>query len=290
MSRRIDTEVLIVGGGPVGLTLAMDLAQRGVDVTLAEMRSAGEPPKVSCNHVSARTMETFRRLGIVFGVRNAGLPADYPNDVAFRTTATGIEMARIPIPCRTNRYTAKGGPDTWWPTPEPPHRINQIYLEPVLFAVAVSTPRLRILSRTRVSDFEQDDDGVMAIAKDLDSNKNFQIFARYLVGCDGAHSNIRHGIGVRLSGDATVIEVQSTDIFAPDLLEMMPSRAWAIDCLNPRSWGLMFAVDGCERWLVHNFLPTIDRDRSIREILGVQPSFEFKILWSGRLDGATHDR
>jgi 2-polyprenyl-6-methoxyphenol hydroxylase-like FAD-dependent oxidoreductase len=286
MSRRIDTEVLIVGGGPVGLTLAMDLAQRGVDVTLAEMRSAGEPPKVSCNHVSARTMETFRRLGIVFAVRNAGLPADYPNDVAFRTTATGIEMARIPIPCRTNRYTAKGGPDTWWPTPEPPHRINQIYLEPVLFAVAVSTPRLRILSRTRVSDFEQDDDGVMAIAKDLDSNKNFQIFARYLVGCDGAHSNIRHGIGVRLSGDATVIEVQSTDIFAPDLLEMMPSRAWAIDCLNPRSWGLMFAVDGCERWLVHNFLPTIDRDRSIREILGVQPSFEFKILgqedWTGR--------
>ena len=93
MSQRIDTEVLIVGGGPVGLTLAMDLAQRGVDVTLVEMRSAGEPPKVSCNHVSARTMETFRRLGIASVVRNAGLPADYPNDVAFRTTATGIEMA-----------------------------------------------------------------------------------------------------------------------------------------------------------------------------------------------------
>ena len=135
----------------------------------------------------------------------------------------------------------------------------------------------------RVSDFEQDDDGVMAIAKDLDLNKNFQIFARYLVGCDGAHSNIRHRIGVRLSGDATVIEVQSTDIFAPDLLEMMPSRAWAIDCLNPRSWGLMFAIDGCERWLVHNFLPTIDRDRSIREILGVQPSFEFKNLVRRRI-------
>src|SRR6476469_3905514 len=121
------------------------------------MRSAGEPPKVSSNHVSARTMETFRRLGIVFGVRNAGLPADYPNDVAFRTTATGIEMARIPMPCRTNRYTAKGGPDTWWPTPEPPHRINQIYLEPILLEHTAALPGVTLLNRTQVTSFTQDD-------------------------------------------------------------------------------------------------------------------------------------
>jgi hypothetical protein len=66
MPHLIDTEVLIVGGGPVGLTLAMDLARRGVGVTLAEMRAAGEPPSsVRCNHVSARTMEIYRRLGVV---------------------------------------------------------------------------------------------------------------------------------------------------------------------------------------------------------------------------------
>src|SRR5215831_11958982 len=286
MSRRINTEVLIVGGGPVGLTLAMDLGRRGVGVTLAEMRAAGEPPNVSCNHVSARTMEIFRRLGIAGAVRNAGLPADYPNDVAFRTTATGIEMARIPIPCRAERYTAKGGPDTWWPTPEPPHRINQIYLEPVLFACAAATPRLRILSRTRVSDFEQCENGVLAMAKDLDSNESFEIFARYLIGCDGAHSDVRRKIDIKLSGDSTVIKVQSTYILAPDLLGMMPSRAWAIDCLNPRAWGLMFAIDGRERWVIHNFLPATDRDRSIREILGVGPAFTFEILgqedWTGR--------
>jgi 2-polyprenyl-6-methoxyphenol hydroxylase-like FAD-dependent oxidoreductase len=77
LSPRIDTEVLIVGGGPIGLTLAMDLAQRGVGVTLAEMRAAGEPTKVRCQHVSARSMEAFRRLGIAGIVRTArGLPAD----------------------------------------------------------------------------------------------------------------------------------------------------------------------------------------------------------------------
>jgi 2-polyprenyl-6-methoxyphenol hydroxylase-like FAD-dependent oxidoreductase len=286
MSRRINTQVLVVGGGPVGLSLAIDLAQRGVGVTLAEARAAGEPPSVRCNHVSARTMEIYRRLGIAGLVRDAGLPADYPNDVAFRTTATGIEMARIPIPCRADRYTAKDGPDTWWPTPEPPHRINQIYLEPVLFACATATAGLRILNHARLLDFEQYEDGVLAIVKDLDSCDSDQIFARYLIGCDGAHSEIRHRIRARLSGDAAVMRVQSTDIIAPELLRMMPKRAWALDCLSPRSWGLVFAIDGRERWLVHNFSPAVERNRSIREILGVGSSFEFKILaqedWTGR--------
>ena len=289
MPHLIDTEVLIVGGGPVGLTLAMDLARRGVGVTLAEMRAAGEPPSsVRCNHVSARTMEIYRRLGIVHAVRNAGLPPDYPNDAAFRTTATGIEMARIPIPCRAQRYTAKDGPDGWWPTPEPPHRINQIYFEPILFACAAATPGLRIFCRTRVSDFKQHESGILAIARNLDSNESFEISARYLIGCDGAHSDIRHGIGVRFNDDAMVMQVQSTYILAPDLLGAMPNPAWAIYCLNSRSWGLTFAIDGHERWLVHNFAPNkvVDRDRSVREILGVGPSFDFKILaqedWTGR--------
>src|SRR6516165_11148290 len=146
MATPINTEVLIAGGGPVGLTLAMDLAQRGVGVTVAEMRAAGQPPSVRCNHVSARTMEIFRRLGVVRAVRAAGLPADYPNDVAFRTTATGTELGRIRIPCRAERYTAKDGPDTWWPTPEPPHRINQIFLEPILFEHALAQDRIAIVS------------------------------------------------------------------------------------------------------------------------------------------------
>jgi 2-polyprenyl-6-methoxyphenol hydroxylase-like FAD-dependent oxidoreductase len=290
MAPRIDTDVLIVGGGPVGLTLGMDLAQRGVGVTLAEMRAAGEPPSVRSNVVSARTMEAFRRLGVVRAVRNAGLPADYPNDVAIRTTATGFELARVLIPCRAQRYTEKDGPDGWWPTPEPPHRINQMFLEPALFAAASVAPRLRILNRTRVIDFEQREDGVLAVAKNLDAAPEQEIFARYLVGCDGAHSDIRHRIGAALTGDAAVVQAQSTYIRAPELLGLMPGAAWAIDCINPRNRGLVFAIDGRERWLVHKFLPIgaplPDRQQSVREILGLPPSFAFETLgkedWTGR--------
>ena len=122
----MDTSVLVVGGGPVGRVLAMDLAQRGVRVTVLETRAAQELPSPKCNHVSARSMEYFRRLGIAEAVRDAGLPHDHPHDVCFRTAVTGRELARIPIPARGLRGVGEG-PDTAWPTPEPPHRASDLH-------------------------------------------------------------------------------------------------------------------------------------------------------------------
>ena len=292
MSERNDADVLIVGAGPVGLTLAIDLAQRGVSVTLAEMRAAGEPPIGRSNVVSARSMEAFRRLGIARAVREAGLPADYPHDVAIRTSATGLELGRIKIPCRAERYTAKDGPDTWWPTPEPPHRVNQIYLEPVLLAAAAATPRVAHPEPMRVAAIEQREDESPRDGDRISRrNATTTIAARYVVGCDGAHSRVRRAIGAVLHGDAAVLQAQTSVIRAPDLLAMMPGPAWAIDCINPRNRGLVFAIDGRERWIVHKFaapgatMPS-DRERSVRDILGVGPSFAFETLsredWVGR--------
>lgn len=185
MLQDIEADVLVVGAGPVGLSLAMDLAGRGVKVAMAETRAYAEPPSVKCNHVAARTMERFRRLGVAQKLRNAGLPADYPNDVVFRTTMCGTELTRIPIPGRAERYTSKEGPDTWWPTPEPPHRINQLYLEPILLEHTAALPGVTLLNRTQVTGFVQDERGVEATALDLDSGQQRRIRARYLVGCDG---------------------------------------------------------------------------------------------------------
>jgi 2-polyprenyl-6-methoxyphenol hydroxylase-like FAD-dependent oxidoreductase len=293
MNRMVETQVLIVGAGPVGLTLALDLAWRGIDVLVVEQRRADEPPRIRSNHVSARSMEIFRRLGMAKALRESGLPADYPNDVAFRTTLTGIELARIPIPSRAKRCTATEGPDTWWPTPEPPHRINQIYLEPLLRAHAAAQPHVRILNRCWLEDFVQNESGVLATIHDLDTLDTLSVPSDYLVGCDGGKSTVRKKVGARLLGTPAIQWVQSTFIRAPDLLTLLPGEpAWLYQVLNPRCCGSVFAIDGRERWLVHNFLAaesdydSVNRDWAIRTILGVPADFRYEVIsnedWVGR--------
>jgi 2-polyprenyl-6-methoxyphenol hydroxylase-like FAD-dependent oxidoreductase len=147
MMRRVDTRVLVVGGGPVGLSLAMDLAWRGIAVVVAELRHRGEAPSVKCNHVAARTIENvspsrrrrFRpRCWLTARLpQRRRLPPHHHRDRSSR--ASGSPVAPI-------RYTTTDGPDTRWPTPEPPHQINQIYLEPILFAHAEAMAGCAILA------------------------------------------------------------------------------------------------------------------------------------------------
>ncbi|MES2197288.1 MAG: FAD-dependent oxidoreductase [Pseudomonadota bacterium] len=295
MAEQLHADVVVVGAGPVGLTLAMDLAWRGVDVLVLESRAPGEPPSVKSNHVSARSMEVFRRLGVAQKVRDAGLPADYPNDVVYRTAFLGREITRIKIPCRAERYTSKDGPDTWWPTPEPPHRINQIYLEPVLSAHLSAMPGARILHGTSLVDFTQDPQGVTAFA--TADGREIEISCKYLIGCDGGRSLVRKKIGATLSGDVALQHVQSSYIRAPKLLGMLLQQggtpAWASFALNARQSGNVYAIDGKQTWLVHVYLKpgitdfeAVDRDAAIRTVLGVDGDFEYELLskedWVGR--------
>jgi 2-polyprenyl-6-methoxyphenol hydroxylase-like FAD-dependent oxidoreductase len=239
-------------------------------------------------------MEIFRRLGIAEKVRNAGLPADYPHDISYRTAFTGQELTRIPIPCRRDRFTTRDGPDCNWPTPEPPHRINQIYLEPILFEHAAAQPRIRIVNRTSVEDVVVADSSADVGLRDLETGTVRRLSCRYLIGCDGARSMVRKAIGAEFVGDAVVQRVQSTFIRAPDLIDRQHhERAWGTGVINPRRAGMVYAIDGRERWLVHNYLKpgemdfeTVDRDGSIRTILGVDADFNYEIIsredWYGR--------
>ena len=286
MIQQLKTQVCIIGAGPVGLSLAMDLAQRGIQVIMTEIRYKGEAPNVKCNHVSARSMEIFRRLGISKAIRQAGLPDDYPNDVAYKTRFLGQELSRIKIPNRLERYTSKEGPDTGWLTPEPPHRINQIYLEPILFQEAEKLRNISILNRTQALDFIENSNNCEVHAVNLDTQEQIKIHADFVIGCDGGRSMVRKKICTQLSGVGELGKVQSTCIRAPKLLQKLDQApAWATFSVNPDRSGNVYAIDGKEIWLIHNYLndgendfSTVDRDQSIRHILGVDEQFEYEFL------------
>jgi 2-polyprenyl-6-methoxyphenol hydroxylase-like FAD-dependent oxidoreductase len=98
------TSVLIVGGGPCGLMLAN--GRRGVSAILIDEKPGTSNPQA--NATQARSMEHHRRPGFADEIRPAGLPADYPTDVACFTRYTGYELARFQLPSSSRDRARQG--------------------------------------------------------------------------------------------------------------------------------------------------------------------------------------
>jgi 2-polyprenyl-6-methoxyphenol hydroxylase-like FAD-dependent oxidoreductase len=285
MTRRLETTIVVAGAGPVGMSLAIDAAGRGVDVVVVEARQAGEPPSAKCNTVAARTLETFRRLGVADQVRAAGLPDDYPTDVIYCTSITGYELTRVRQPSRLER-AQPGFPDSEWATPEPVVRVSQLYLEPILLRRLVEAPRATVLNQTTVEHYEQDAGGVTAHCRAADGEEVL-VRGRFLVGCDGGRSTIRRIMGASLEGEASLGRTRSSLIRAPHLRALFGDRrpVWMSWVSNPRIRGTLIAIDGEDVWLVHRSLggrqqdfADLDFDQSIRDVLGVGPDFSWEVL------------
>ncbi len=293
----METQVAIIGAGPVGLTLAMDLAQRGVDVAVVESRAEHEPADAKCNTVAARTMEIFRRLGVAEEVRASGLGDDFSTDVIFCTAISGEEITRIRLPSRNERFgidgrSAPGFIDSDWLTPEPVVRISQLYLNPILYRHAHRFEGVTLLPETT---FVRYDDSVGGVTVHCETNDGepLEIRARYLVGCDGASSRVRKQMGVRLLGDAEISKSRSSLIRCPAVKELFRGEpAWMSWVINPRQAGTVVAIDGDELWLVHRTLSverdfeSVDRDQSMRQVLGVDDDFTWEVVghqdWTAR--------
>src|SRR5262245_4657843 len=127
----MDTQVLVIGAGPVGLTLAIDLGQRGVHCTLIEQKMApAKLPKMErCN---ARTMEIYRRMGIAGHVRGAGLPGHCPMDVFIVTSLVEPPLLHLPYPSVADARARIAASHDGSEPLEPYQLISQYTLEPLL--------------------------------------------------------------------------------------------------------------------------------------------------------------
>jgi 2-polyprenyl-6-methoxyphenol hydroxylase-like FAD-dependent oxidoreductase len=216
----MDSDVLIVGAGPTGLTLAIDLGRRGVRCTLVEQKE--EPaflPKME--RVNARSMEIYRRMGLAEKIRAAGLRADCPMDVYIVLSLTEPPLLHLPYPSvEQARAQTRASNDGTVPL-EPYQLISQYTLEPLLKSVAESLPSLRVRFGLEFLSLRQDGAGVTARLRSVKGEIE-EIRTAYLVGCDGGASAVRKELGIGLSGEGNLLELRQALFRCDELFARLP--------------------------------------------------------------------
>src|SRR5947207_13200056 len=114
----------MVGGGPCGLMLAIELGRRGIGALVLDQK-LGTAFNPQANATQARTMEYFRRLGIADEIRALGLPDDFPTDIAYFTRYARHELARFKLPSAREARDRIRGLSGSWSAAELPHRVSQ---------------------------------------------------------------------------------------------------------------------------------------------------------------------
>jgi 2-polyprenyl-6-methoxyphenol hydroxylase-like FAD-dependent oxidoreductase len=263
------TDVLIAGGGPCGLVLAIELGRRGIPVVLVD-QDAGTTHNAAANATQARTMEHFRRLGFADEIRALGLPPQFPTDVAYFTRFARHELARFALPSSRDARQLVTTLSGSWSAAELPHRCNQKFIEPVLRRHAEALPGVSVNYGWRLASFEQFHDRVEARVQS--SSEDETITARYLVGADGARSTVRQALDIAYAGETGVTRhfvggrMYAVHARIPDFYREVRHRpAWMNVAFNPERRCFMPAVDGRSEFAFHTQLGSNENENSVTD-------------------------
>ena len=259
VAKDLRTRVAIVGGGPVGLVLALFLDFDGVETTLfnTEEQSRWHPKG---NGQNARTMEHYRRLGFSDEVRRLGLPSDHPFDQAYFTRLAAHEIYRFPMPSRDERIALRRRMPVTDQLPEPMFHVNQMYVERFLLERARTRPNIDVRFGWHVEWLTQDDTEVTLHARKTDGSEEATWTAPYAVGCDGARSLVRRTLGIAYEGDVQTRDAYwagqffSVHMRIPDLYPKFVGhrRAWMYWAVNqdPHTRGVIIALNGIDEFMM----------------------------------------
>lgn len=225
MTQTAKTQVLIVGGGPTGLTLAIDLGMRGIDCTLIEQKEAPQflPKMERCN---ARNMEIYRRMGLAGKIRAAGLDRNVPMDVFIVTNLVEPPLLHLTYPSVAEMQARIAKTNDGTLPLEPYQLISQYTLEPLFKSVAETIPAIKVRYGHELVSFTQNPQGVRtggsvtAKVRKLDGSLG-EIEADYMVGCDGGASIVRRDLKIKLAGE-TRLKFRQALFYCEDLFERIP--------------------------------------------------------------------
>ncbi len=245
-----ETEVVIIGAGPVGLCLAIELGSRGVDCVVLEQRARTVPTFPTANHISVRSMEHLRRLGLAESVRKA-FRTDWGGDWIAVTYLGGHEVARIPdaLADSTPRSDSPER-EVWAPKP---------CFDPILESAAESFASVTLRYGVDVEGVSEQDHSVRCLGRGPKGGE-IAVRAAYAVACDGAGSRVRQASEVPVVGPPPLpIRVHSAFFRSKRVGELVPPGGVQYSILGtasgptktPFGAGLMVAVDGHELWRLH---------------------------------------
>lgn len=232
----IDTPVLIVGGGPVGLTASIYLSHFGINSLLAE-RHPGTAVLPKARGLNTRTMEMYRQMGVEDAIRAVAMP-DRFSEIIWTESLAGAEINRLQ-PSRAAASQAYSVTTNCG--------CSQDILEPVLRQRAEEVGPGRLRFSTEVVDLECHADGVRAKLRGADGHTE-EIRARYLIAADGSQSKIRNQLGIERDGQRDVYD--SVNIHCKvDLTQWVshrPARLYLVE--QPELRGTFMTINGTDRW------------------------------------------
>jgi 2-polyprenyl-6-methoxyphenol hydroxylase-like FAD-dependent oxidoreductase len=273
-----DTAVLVIGGGPVGQSLAIELARLGVATTLVEARDGSiTTPKM--NFVNVRSMEFVRRWGLTEEVRRAGHPEEFHPNENWATAVTGYEIARLDFPTVLEEKTR-------FFSPAADCLVSQLWFDPILLAHARRQPNLTLHHKTRLESFRETADGIEARLTSLVSGTSRTVTAAYIVGCDGASSPVREILAIGLDGLPNIQKNFHVFFNSRELLEIFDrtlGQTRFCSLVGPQGiWGLITSINWRGLWRFSMQPPPQDESivpALLRRAVGCDFAFEL-------LDGA----
>jgi 2-polyprenyl-6-methoxyphenol hydroxylase-like FAD-dependent oxidoreductase len=245
--KRIETSVLVVGAGPVGLTASILLAQQGIESLVVDRRDG--PHRAPQAHVvNPRSLEIFRQMGVdVEKLRSRATRREDGSRVRWMTRLDGEELGSLP-------YERQGDESLAF-TPTPLLNLSQHLLEPILLDAARAERRTAVRYEQQWEALEQDEGSVTCRIRDLASDDLYAVRSRYVLAADGASSRVRRALAIEMQGPESLQSFMMIH-FEANLRSVVKDRPaiiyWLLDPENActlvahdieHSWVLMHAFD-----------------------------------------------